>query len=159
MHTFTDNSGRVWTLSVNVAAMKRVRALCGVDLASIVEVDENDRPSFKLLEQLSSDPVLLVDVLFAVCKPEADARNINDEDFAAAILGNVITAATDALLEDIIDFFPEPKRRMLNRLLTLTRRFEKEITKQAESVFSEENLVAVEDTLIKSFGVVPASAE
>lgn len=159
MHTFTDNSGRVWTLSVNVAAMKRVRSLCGVDLASIVEVDENDRPSFKLLEQLSSDPVLLVDVLFAVCKPEADARNINDEDFAAAILGNVITAATDALLEDIIDFFPEPKRRMLNRLLTLTRRFEKEMTKQAESVFSEENLVAVEDTLIKSFGVVPASAE
>ena len=159
MHTFTDNSGRVWTLSVNVAAMKRVRALCGVDLASIVEVDENDRPSFKLLEQLSSDPILLVDVLFAVCKPEADARNINDEDFAASILGDVITAATDALLEDIIDFFPEPKRRMLNRLLTLTRRFEKEMTKQAESVFSAENLAAVEDTLIKSFGVVPASAE
>lgn len=159
MHTFTDNSGRVWTLSVNVAAMKRVRALCGVDLASIVEVDDNDKPSFKLLEQLSSDPILLVDVLYAVCKPEADARNVNDEDFAAAILGNVITAATDALLEDIIDFFPEPKRRMLKQLLTLTRRFEKEITKQAESVFSEENLSAVEDTLIKSFGVAPGSAE
>ena len=27
MKTFTDNTGRVWTLAVNVAAIKRVRQL------------------------------------------------------------------------------------------------------------------------------------
>ena len=34
MHTFTDNAGRVWTANLNVATLKRVRALAGVDLAS-----------------------------------------------------------------------------------------------------------------------------
>ena len=30
MKTFTDNTGRTWTLSVTVGMIKRVRALCGV---------------------------------------------------------------------------------------------------------------------------------
>ena len=63
MKTFRDNKRRVWTLEVNVAAIKRVRGLCKVDLNSIVEVDSENRPTARLLEQLSSDPVLLVDVL------------------------------------------------------------------------------------------------
>ena len=60
MKTFTDNTGRVWMLAVNVGAIKRVRALCGVDLNSIIELDEKNKPSAKLLERLSTDPVLLV---------------------------------------------------------------------------------------------------
>ena len=67
MKSFTDNLGRAWTLVVNVATIKRVRALCNVDLNSIIEVEEDGKPSAKLLEHLSSDPVLLVDVLYAVC--------------------------------------------------------------------------------------------
>ena len=63
MKTFTDNKGRIWTLEVTVATVKRVRALCRVDLNSIVELDKNNKPSAELLERLSSDPVLLVDVL------------------------------------------------------------------------------------------------
>ena len=39
MKTFTDNKGRTWTLEVTVATVKRVRALCRVDLNSIVELD------------------------------------------------------------------------------------------------------------------------
>ena len=83
MKSFTDNKGRTWTLEVNVAAIKRVRGLCKVDLNSIVEVDSENRPTAHLLEQLSSDPVLLVDVLYAICKPEADKLGVSDEDFLA----------------------------------------------------------------------------
>ena len=75
MKSFTDNMGRAWTLVVNVAPVKRVRALCGVDLNSVIEV-EDGKPSAKLLERLSSDPVLLVDVLYAVCKPECDRLGV-----------------------------------------------------------------------------------
>ena len=63
MKSFTDNAGRIWTVAVNVAAIKRVRAICHVDLNAIVEMDEKNNPSTKLLEKLSTDPVLLVDVL------------------------------------------------------------------------------------------------
>lgn len=92
MKTFTDNTGRVWTLAVNVAAIKRVRALCGVDLTAIVELDKNNNPDTKLLEQLSSDPVLLVDVLYAVCKSECDQKGVTDEEFGMAMAGDACAA-------------------------------------------------------------------
>ena len=76
MKTFTDNTGRTWTLSVTVGTIKRVRALCGVDLANIITMESGKTPNVGLLERLAADPVLLVDVLFAVCKPEADTKGI-----------------------------------------------------------------------------------
>ena len=100
MKSFTDNLGRTWTLVVNVATIKRVRALCGVDLNAIIEV-EDGKPETRLLEKLSTDPVLLVDVLYAVCQPECDRRQVTDEDFGSAMAGDAIDLATSALLNDI----------------------------------------------------------
>ena len=88
MKTFTDNTGRTWTLSVTVGTIKRVRALCGVDLANIISIEAGKAPNVGLLDRLASDPVLLVDVLYAVCKPEADAQNVSDEDFGRAMAGH-----------------------------------------------------------------------
>ena len=107
MKTFTDNTGRTWTLSVTVGTIKRVRALCGVDLANIITMESGKTPNVGLLERLAADPVLLVDVLFAVCKPEADTKGITDEEFGRAMAGDVIELAATALLDEIIDFFPE----------------------------------------------------
>ena len=42
MNSFTDNKGRTWTLEVNVATIKRVRAPCRGDLNSIVEFDNSN---------------------------------------------------------------------------------------------------------------------
>ena len=42
MKTFTDNTGRTWTLSVTVGTIKRVRALCGVDLANIITMERRE---------------------------------------------------------------------------------------------------------------------
>ena len=103
MKTFRDNKRRVWTLEVNVAAIKRVRGLCKVDLNSIVEVDAENRPTAHLHEQLSSDPVLLVDVLYAICKPEADKLGVSDEDFGESMAGDAIEQATET---DIAPFPP-----------------------------------------------------
>ena len=119
MKTFTDNTGRTWTLSVTVGTIKRVRALCGVDLANIIKT-----PNVGLLERLASDPVLLVDVLFAVCKPEADTKGITDEEFGRAMAGDAIELAATALLDEIIDFFPEAKRKVFRKILDASRRFE-----------------------------------
>jgi hypothetical protein len=68
MHSFRDNVGRVWTVTINVAAVKRVRGLVGVDLYKLVD------DGFKPLAALVSDPVQLADVLFCLCKDEADAK-------------------------------------------------------------------------------------
>ena len=109
MRTFTDTQGRVWTLSITVDTIKRVRALTGIDLLAVAGGD--------LLERLSSDPVLLADVLYAVVKPEADAKQISDADFGRALAGDAIGAATTALLNDLVDFFPAPRRTLLAKAL------------------------------------------
>ena len=54
MKTFTDNTGRTWTLSVTVGTIKRVRALCGVDLANIITMESGKTPNVGLLERLAA---------------------------------------------------------------------------------------------------------
>ncbi len=163
MKSFTDNAGRLWTLAVNVAAIKRVRAICDVDLNSIVEMDADNKPSAKLLERLSTDPVLLVDVLYAVCKPEADAKNIGDEDFGRAMAGDAIDHATAALLDEIIDFFPEAKREAFKKILSATRRFEAIARKRMETLLAdrsfEDSLVSELERLTGLSASAPESAE
>ena len=109
MKTFTDNTGRTWTLVISVDAIKRVRALAGVNLMEAVEGN--------LIERLVADPVLLCDVIYAVAKPEADANQVSDEAFGRSMAGDAIEHATTALLEELVDFFPRDRRRLLGKAL------------------------------------------
>ena len=162
MKSFTDNKGRTWTLEVTVATVKRVRALCKVDLNSIVELDKNNKPSAELLEQLSTDPVLLVDVLYAVCKPQADKLGVSDEDFGEAMAGDAIEHATSALLEEVIDFFPEAKRMLMRKILSASRKFSEAAKRKLETELNgefESRVVSELDRLTGSSGTAPESAE
>ena len=107
MRNFIDSSGRVWVIDVSVATIKRVRTLTGVNLLEVIQGE--------LIEQLSSDPILLADCLYAVCQPQAVREGVSDEAFGQALAGDVIDRATTALLEGLIEFFPEPKRRLLEK--------------------------------------------
>ncbi|KAA0215768.1 MAG: hypothetical protein DYG94_06380 [Leptolyngbya sp. PLA3] len=116
MRTFTDNQGWEWTVEINVAALKRVRGLTGVDLMEVLEGSNG------LIEKLVRDPVLLCDVIYAACKPQADERQISDEAFGASMAGDAIEHATAALLEELVDFCPSPRDRAnLGRVLKATR--------------------------------------
>ncbi len=113
MKTFTDNAGRTWTVAINVDAVKRVRALLDVDLLEIVDG--------KLIERLIRDPVLLCDVVYVLCKPEADAQGVSDEQFGQAMAGDAIEHATRAVLEELVGFSPSPRdRATLGRVLKTT---------------------------------------
>jgi len=114
MTHFIDTKGRKWTLDVTVAAIKRVRSLAGVDLLAIL--DKGEIPSILL------DPIRLVDVLFALVKPQADSLNISDEQFGEAMAGDCIAAAGEAFVEGLVRFSPNPSdRAVLARVHELTR--------------------------------------
>ncbi|MEZ6233410.1 MAG: hypothetical protein R3B68_04400 [Phycisphaerales bacterium] len=116
MRTFTDNQGRPWSVEITVAAIKRVRGLAGVDLMEVLDGSNG------LIEKLVRDPVLLCDVIYAACKPQADERQISDEAFGASMAGDAIEHATAALLEELVDFCPSPRDRAnLGRVLKATR--------------------------------------
>lgn len=106
MRTFVDNAGRTWTVSITVNAVKRVRDLMKEDLLDVQTT----------LPRLLVDPILLCDLIYCICKPEADARGISDEDFGRAMFGDAIGHAKAAVLEELENFFPEPSRREALRL-------------------------------------------
>ncbi len=134
MKTFQDNNGRTWTITVNVDAIKRVRSLLDVNLLDVVDG--------KLLERIVSDPVLLCDVIYCLVKPDADARQVTDEDFGRAMAGDAIDHATTALLEELVDFFPGPKRRVLAKALAKLKALEARALQVAETRLDDPELEA-----------------
>ncbi|MCX7804797.1 MAG: hypothetical protein N3A38_06355 [Planctomycetota bacterium] len=119
MRAFRDNAGREWTVAVDIAAVKRVRDLMKLDLVG--------KDAASAFERLISDPVTLCDVLYAICKPQADGAGVTDEDFGRAMAGDAIERAARALLEELADFTPnvrdrERARRIVTALFTLAER-------------------------------------
>jgi hypothetical protein len=154
MRTFTDNAGRTWTIAINVAAIKRVRGLLGVDLYKLVD------DGFKPLGALVGDPVKLADVLYCLCKDEADTKKVSDEDFGRALAGDAITLATDAFLEELIDFFPEARARSsLRKIVTESRKVRDRLLGQAEKVLEKFDADREANKLLRSFGIAPESSE
>jgi len=138
MHTFNDTLGRTWSLTINVDVIRRVRSLLNINLLDAVDG--------KLFERLVSDPVVLCDILFAICQPEAQAKNVSDEDFGRALGGDVLDCATTALLEELVDFFPSGKRtvfrKALDKLKTLEGLALEVATRRLESTELEQKLTA-----------------
>lgn len=130
MKSFTDNTGRAWLVNVNVGTIKRVRALCGVDLANIISIESGQKPKIELLERLASD---------------------------------AIEFATSALLDEIIDFFPEAKRKVFRRILDATRRFETKTKEALSTLLADPKLDARIDAALEklttSSSNLPESAE
>lgn len=138
MKTFNDTLGRTWTVTINVDAIRRVRSLLNINLLDAVEG--------KLLERLVTDPVLLCDILFSLVQPEAQAKNVTDEDFGRALGGDVLDHATTALLEELVDFFPSGKRTVFRKALEKLKKLEgialETATKRLESDELERKMTA-----------------
>lgn len=116
MKPFKDNKDREWQVDVNVTAVKRVKGLLGVDLLTAGDG--------KLFQDLARDPVLLTDVVYALCKPQADELKITDEDFGRAMAGEAIDNAVCALMPELVDFFPSPRRAILQKALEKFQKLE-----------------------------------
>lgn len=105
--SFTDTEGRAWTVAFTVAAAKRLR-----DMLHINPFDAN-----QLLVRLFDDPIFLAEAIYCVCLDEANQRGISDEQFGRALAGQAIENARHALLEEYVDFFPEPQKREAIKIL------------------------------------------
>jgi hypothetical protein len=109
MKVFKDGNGKEWFITINVAACKRVRGELGVDLPGLADVGR--------LGELLEDLVRFVDVLFVLCRPQAEQSGVTDEQFGAALGGDTLEAAAEAFVQELIDFFPAPRRGPLRALM------------------------------------------
>lgn len=121
MTTFKDNTGRTWSMTLDIHAVDRVKTLAGVDLLSTL--------SGSLIQRLIDEPVTLCNAIYAVCKPEADALKITDTDFGALMTGDGIDSATAALLDELVRFLPKDRRKgAIRALKKVAKRIDKQRT-------------------------------
>jgi len=153
MKTFKDNAGRTWTITVNVDAIKRVRDLLDEDLLDVKQV----------LQRLMIDPILLCDVIYCVCKPQADVEKISDVDFAQAMGGDAIAQAKTALVEELVNFSPDPRDRenlgiAIGKFNAMTDRAREMIKTRLDSPRLSEEIEAALSAVGSSFGNSPESS-
>lgn len=125
---FTDSTGTVWDLSLNVNVVKRVKALFGVDLSDLGSISS-----------IGNDLSTLVDVIYGIVKPVADTQNISPDAFAERFAdGETCERAAESLLEAITNFFPPQKRKILGQI--------REKSKQADQLATEQAAELIEKT-------------
>jgi hypothetical protein len=151
MKTFTDALDRSWQITINVSAVKRVRQALDVNLLDVAGGD--------LLGRLADDPCLLVDVLYVLCRPEADAKGVSDEDFGRAMVGDALDGASSALMKELLDFFPRAQRaRALAKMVLAMNEQKAEIAEAAAALKPLAEAEAAAKTPGDSSGGSPASA-
>lgn len=139
-----DNLDRTWSTAITVNTVKRVQQLTGVNLLAVFDGG--------LLNRLADDPILLVNTLYAVCKPQADQRDVTEEAFGELLVGDTIERAAEALVRGIIDFFPSDRREVLGRLWTATGKAQTEAFKLVTSKLDTQNIEAAIQSLMKQTG-------
>lgn len=153
MHSFLDNAGRTWTLCIHVTAVKRLRALVGVDLYGLVD------DKFSGLAKFLGDPVTLFDALYVLCHEQAEKLGISSEDFGSAMGGDSIEHASNAFLEELADFFPDARtREALKKVLQTSRRVRDLMIDQAIQSVEDLDLESIVRSLSTSSGRSPESS-
>ena len=152
MRSFKDSTGRLWEISVTAAAMARVKGLVGVNLAGLF--GDGMKPYAEFLD----DPIARANAIYAICKPQCDAKNVTDEQFGEALGGDAMEAATMALQEELIDFFPKSKRDPLRKMMAKIRTAVELTEARGARAVDEINEATLAEQLIASFGNAPASS-
>lgn len=124
-------AGHVYSARVDIAGLRRVKALTGVDLIELVRG--------QLAAEMANDPVQLCVALWALIKPQADANGLTEEAFYEHLAGDVLAEATNALLEGVVDFFPKRHREVLRAALAKSSEL-----REAVSIASKAKIEAID---------------
>lgn len=124
--------GHTWTLDLNVLSVERVYQETGADLYQFAE-----NPA-EWLERLYGKAHDVYEIVAFLLAPDLDAKGVTGEEFGKLFKRDVIEQAREALIEALVDFFPnEKERRALRVVVDETRRaierVRSEIAHRAES--------------------------
>lgn len=151
MQTFSDKNGQAWAFEITVTDVKAIAGETGTDIYAIA--DDGFEPLGKLLD----DPVKVVEVLWVLCKEQAEERALSPESFGRLFSGDVIEQAAEALLSAIIDFFPRARtREAMTKIVNKSRRLRDLLTDEAmeqiEALDVDEEAERLKSTFTKSQG-------
>jgi hypothetical protein len=118
MGSFKDKTGHDWLFHISVGSIKRCQDLCKLSPLDIVKQDSD------LLAELPANPEMLANVLYACCKPEADAQHITDEQFGELLNADSLDDGWEALKIEVVGFSQKSKRPLLKLALSKQQEIE-----------------------------------
>lgn len=110
MRAFKTVDGTEWSVQVNVGTVKRVLDETGLKLTDLFAGD-------KRLNAFFADDVQFCLVLAAVVRPQLEERSKTTDEFLSVIDGTCVEQAVEALVGEVADFFPEPRKGQLKRVM------------------------------------------
>jgi hypothetical protein len=126
MATFKTIDGKQWLIDVTYLTVKRVRDLCGVNLLDICNLDKES------LSGWVADDLKVLEVVCAVVRPQLAAIDMSDEDFFSACDGTTLKEAVERLVDQVSDFFQEPRKGLVKKVIKKLRETERKMEAQAE---------------------------
>lgn len=149
MAMFRDDAGREWTIRLDVRLARELRARAKYDIFGKPEG----------LAAVIDNPESLVDALWVACESRARELGVTPEEFAAGLAGDTIDAATSALLEAVVDFFPQRRRAVLRAVLRQTEAALDLAMEHAREAVEKTSAEATLAAAGNSFTSSPASSE
>lgn len=160
MRSFKDKNQKVWNIELNVGTARRVKGECDIDLVNFISLAPNGKSQTSTLERLATDPFLLVNVLFSLCREQVKECNVDDFGFASLFDAKTIERASEALMEEIINFSQSAKKKALTRIYQTTRNFAERMDRKLDEVLNSPEFDAeIENQLGKLFSSTPESSE
>jgi hypothetical protein len=107
MASFKDRLDRTWLIRLTAVELKKVKDEFKLNLAEWACKDNT------LLERISNDPILLVDLLSCLLEDQIKQYGFNEHQFAEGIVGVGIENAANALVEALVNFSPPQRGRVI----------------------------------------------
>ena len=102
------SSGFPWTIQLTAQLVNEVKQIFDLDLMA---------RSVAPFEQLAGDLVLLIDVLYVLCREQATERGMTSEQFGESLTPDSLVPAADALCRAIAEFRPAWRGTQARRFL------------------------------------------
>jgi hypothetical protein len=139
-NTFQTLNGTRLHVEVTMLTVKRVRDLCAVDVLDIFGANDQ-------LGGYLGDNVRLMEVICAVVRPQLHDLGWSDDEFFAQLNGDTLARAADCLLDEVADFFREPRKGLVKMALTKARAATQVI--EAQQMAAAEKALAALDSAME----------
>lgn len=134
--TFTDGKGESWRIGLTIGKIKEVREKVVDREGKAVDLFEYVNGSLAYL--LHVDPVIFADILWVLCRDEAEGRRLNKEAFTERLIGDTLEEAESAFVEAFVDFFPKAQQGQVRKIAETAMKFRETLRETQQRAVEEE---------------------
>jgi hypothetical protein len=140
MPSFKTADGREWLIRLDAPKIREVRTELEIDLGAL--------DFSKIAQALANDPVLLVDVLWVLCREQAQTvYHIESRAFGESLVGDALDDAAEAIIKARADFSPARMKALILKTAETSERIRAKAAEMATARLSDP---ALEDRILKA---------